>query len=166
MKRMTLAVLFGGLCLWPAPAAAQDAAKNAPSGAAASPAGPDPLDWTYWRGPQMNGISTEKNLPEEWDPAGGEGSNVVWKRDIGSRSTPVYMNDRLYLICNDKPDVPEEEGEKVVCLDGKTGETLWEHRFNVFLSDVPHERVGWSRSDRSADARGTAGRVARCGVGG
>lgn len=101
-------------------------------------------DWTYWRGPQMNGVSTEKNLPEEWDPAGGEGSNVVWKQDIGSRSTPVYMHGRLYMICADKPDVPEEEGERVVCLDAKTGEMLWDYRFNVYLSDVPRERIGWS----------------------
>ena len=36
------------------------------------------------------------------------------------------------------------EGEKVVCLDAKTGETLWENRYNVWLSDVPAERVGWS----------------------
>jgi len=101
-------------------------------------------DWTYWRGPQMNGVSTEKNLPDEIDPAGGEGSNLLWKRDIGSRSTPVYMHGRLYMICNDHPDVPEKEGEKVVCLDGKTGETLWEYRWNVYLSDVPHERIGWA----------------------
>jgi outer membrane protein assembly factor BamB len=103
-----------------------------------------PGDWTYWRGPQMNGVSTEKNLPDEIDPKGGDGSNLLWKRDIGSRSTPVFLDGRLYMICNDKPDVPEEEGEKVVCLDAKTGDTLWEYRFNVYLSDVPHERVGWS----------------------
>ncbi len=52
-------------------------------------------DWTYWRGPQMNGVSTEKNLPDEIDPAGGEGSNLLWKRDIGSRSTREQRN--LYL---------------------------------------------------------------------
>lgn len=102
-------------------------------------------DWTYWRGPQMNGHSTEKNLPDDWNPAGGEGSNVLWKRDdLGSRSTPVYMDGRLYLICNDRPDEPEEDGERVVCLDGATGETIWEHRFNVYLSDVPRERIGWA----------------------
>ncbi|MBL8850913.1 MAG: PQQ-like beta-propeller repeat protein [Planctomycetaceae bacterium] len=101
-------------------------------------------DWTYWRGPQMNGISTEKNLPDEWDPAGGEGSNVLWKRDIGSRSTPVYMDGRLYMICNNHPEEAEREGERVVCLDGATGETVWEYGFNVYLSDVPRERIGWA----------------------
>lgn len=101
-------------------------------------------DWTYWRGPQMNGVSTEKDLPNDFDPAGGEGSNLLWKQDIGSRSTPVVMDGKLYMLCNDKPDHPQEEGEKVVCLDAATGSTVWEYRFNVYLSDVPHERVGWS----------------------
>ena len=36
------------------------------------------------------------------------------------------------------------EGEKVVCLNAATGETIWENRYNVWLSDVPAERVGWS----------------------
>jgi outer membrane protein assembly factor BamB len=146
MKRMTLAVLFSGLCcLWPAAATAQDAAKSAPQGTVASPAGSDPLDWTYWRGPQMNGISTEKNLPDSFNPEGGEGSNLLWKRtDLPSRSTPITMKGKLYMICPDKPNVPEEEGEKVVCLDAATGETIWETRFNVYLSDVPRERTGWS----------------------
>ena len=37
---------------------------------------PDPLDWPYWRGPEMNGISREKGLPDTWSP---EGENVIWK---------------------------------------------------------------------------------------
>jgi outer membrane protein assembly factor BamB len=53
------------------------------------------------------------------------------------------MNGRLYTIQRAEPSTPRE-GEKVVCLDAKTGETLWENRYNVWLSDVPAERVGWS----------------------
>ena len=105
-------------------------------------------DWDNWRGPQRNGVSTETNLPDTWDPQaepGAEGSNLVWKRtDLGSRSTPIVMHGKLFMICNSERDVPEREGEKVVCLDAETGETVWEHVFNVYLSDVPRERVGWS----------------------
>ncbi|MBT7256531.1 MAG: hypothetical protein HN882_16130, partial [Planctomycetaceae bacterium] len=51
------------------------------------------VDWTFWRGPAYNGTSPETGLIDDWDPAGGEGSNVSWKRtDIGGRSTPVVMN--------------------------------------------------------------------------
>lgn len=83
-------------------------------------------------------------MPESWDPEGGEGSNLLWKRDdIGGPCTPVVMNDRLYTIQRAEPGTPRE-GERLMCLDAKTGETLWEHRYNVWLSDVPAERVGWS----------------------
>lgn len=104
----------------------------------------DPQDWLYWRGPEFNGISRATGLPDSWDPAGGEGSNVLWKReDLGTRSTPVVMNGKLFVLAAAEHGTPRE-GERVVCVDAKTGKTIWENRFNVYLSDVPVERVGWS----------------------
>ncbi|QEG01672.1 outer membrane biogenesis protein BamB [Stieleria maiorica] len=104
----------------------------------------DAADWPYWRGPNMDGTAEVTGLPDDWDPKGGEGSNLLWKRDdIGSFCTPVVMDGRLYSIQRHLPDT-EREGEKVVCLDAKTGETIWENSYNVWLSDVPGERVGWT----------------------
>ena len=104
----------------------------------------DPLDWTFWRGPEYNGISRETGLINDWDPRAGDGSNVLWQRDdLGGRSTPVVMNGRLYTILRADPGTPIE-GERVVCLDADTGKMIWENRFNVYLSDVPDTRVGWS----------------------
>lgn len=101
-------------------------------------------DWTYWRGPQFNGHAEADNLVDDWDHEGGEGSNLLWKReDIGARSTPVVMDGRLYVTMRADEGTPTE-GEKVVCLDAKTGETLWENSFNVWMSDVPDTRVGWA----------------------
>ena len=60
--------------------------------------GADARDWIYWRGPESNGVSRETGLIDNWDPAGGEGSNVLWKRpDCGSRSTPIVMNGKVYF---------------------------------------------------------------------
>ena len=103
----------------------------------------DPQDWLYFRGPEFNGVSRATGLPDSWDPKGGEGSNVLWKRDIGSRSTPVVMDGKLFLLATAEQGTPRE-GERVICLDANTGEPVWENRFNVYLSDVPVERVGWS----------------------
>jgi outer membrane protein assembly factor BamB len=100
-----------------------------------------PMDWPNWRGPELNGVSREKGLVDRWSP---EGENVLWKRtDLGGRSTPICMRGKLYTLVRDHPDT-DIEGEKVVCLDAATGKTLWENIFNVFLSDVPAPRVGWS----------------------
>lgn len=104
----------------------------------------DPMDWPNWRGPQQNRISTEKGLIDRWDPAGGEGSNLLWKKaELAGRSTPIVLRGKLYTIVRDQPGTANE-GEKVVCVDPATGEILWEHRFNVYMSEVPDTRVGWS----------------------
>lgn len=104
-------------------------------------------DWANWRGPEMNGVSREKNLPETWNPETGE--NVVWTSDIGGRSAPVILNGRVYLNCRTHHDIndPEESvhaQEQVVCWDLETGEELWKDVFNVFQTDIPAPRIGWS----------------------
>ena len=76
------------------------AATNAPMTLQGEPVERDGIDWTFWRGPGSNGISPETGLIDDWDPNGGPGSNVSWKRtDLGGRSTPVIMNGRLYMLC-------------------------------------------------------------------
>lgn len=103
-----------------------------------------PGDWPHWRGPQQNGISTERDLPESFDPEDAEGGNLLWKNaELGTISTPIVMDGRLYTLLRRDPDSPTE-CEAVVCADAATGKILWETRFNVYLSDVPGERVAWS----------------------
>jgi outer membrane protein assembly factor BamB len=110
--------------------------------ATATRAEPDPRDWPYARGPENTGVSREKGLVDSFDLR--RGTNVAWKReDLGGRSTPIVMNGKLYTIVRAEPETPRE-GEKVVCVDAETGKTIWENRFNVWLSDVPDTRVGWS----------------------
>ncbi len=104
----------------------------------------DPQDWPNWRGPSQNSTSPATEMPAEWDPRGGEGSNVLWQRDdLGGRSTPIVMDGKLYTLVRNRPGT-KLEGEKVVCVDAATGDTIWEYAFNVYLSDVPDTRVGWS----------------------
>jgi outer membrane protein assembly factor BamB len=139
-RQPLLSILLGGisfLLVLPSLATAQEAsaAKTGDAWAAA------PMDWPNWRGPELNGVSRETGLVDRWTP---EGQNVLWKReDLGGRSTPICMRGKLYTLVRDHPDT-DIEGEKVVCLDAATGKTIWENVFNVFLSDVPAPRVGWS----------------------
>jgi outer membrane protein assembly factor BamB len=96
-------------------------------------------DWAEWRGPARDGISTEVKLPSSWSP-GGE--NLAWKANYGGRSAPIVMGDRVYLQGTAGKGATLQE--RVVCLDADTGKVLWEHKFNVYLSDVPPHRVGWA----------------------
>jgi outer membrane protein assembly factor BamB len=98
-------------------------------------------DWPDWRGPMQDRHYDGPPLVTSFDPETGE--NVVWRHEEGGISSPVIMGGRLYTLVRHAPDTAEE-AEKVICLDARTGKKLWENIFNVYLSDVPAERVGWS----------------------
>jgi outer membrane protein assembly factor BamB len=115
------------------------------------------VDWTDWRGPARDGVSAEKNLPVRWSPAG---ENLAWKAPYGGRSAPIVMGDRVYV--QNSVGKGENLQERVVALNAETGKMVWEHRFNVYLSDVPPHRVGWA----SPVGDPATGNVYAFGVGG
>jgi outer membrane protein assembly factor BamB len=96
-------------------------------------------DWPDWRGPDRDGVSREKSLPEKWSLGG---HNLAWKAPYGGRSTPVVLGDHLYLQNTAGKD--ETEQERILCLNADTGKLIWEYKFNLFQSDVPAHRVGWA----------------------
>ncbi|HKG62115.1 MAG TPA: PQQ-binding-like beta-propeller repeat protein [Pyrinomonadaceae bacterium] len=96
-------------------------------------------DWAEWRGPNRDGVSSERNLPAKWSPTG---ENLAWRAPYGGRSAPIVMGDRVYL--QNPAGKGETLQERVMCFNADTGKLLWEHRFNVYLSDVPPHRVGWA----------------------
>lgn len=51
--------------------------------------------WPHWRGPTMNGVSTEQGLPTTWSAT----ENVAWKLPLPafSGSTPIIWNDTVFL---------------------------------------------------------------------
>ncbi|MDA1045231.1 MAG: PQQ-like beta-propeller repeat protein, partial [Verrucomicrobia bacterium] len=97
------------------------------------------VDFGHWRGPSMDGAFASKNLPAEWSP---EGKNLKWAAPIGSRSAPLVMDGHVYLINRAGEDKLLQE--RVVALDLETGRPVWEHRFNVYHTDVVSQRVGWA----------------------
>jgi outer membrane protein assembly factor BamB len=100
-----------------------------------------PTDWYHWRGPQQNGKTVEKGLPDSFKM---DGENLLWrKEEFATRATPVVFDNRVYVVCRHKPDTPQES-EKTVCINAETGELIWESIHNIYLSDAPSERIGWS----------------------
>ena len=98
-------------------------------------------DWPLWRGADGNGVSTEVGLPSTWS---AEGENLRWKVPMGGRSTPIVVGGRVCIITLAEPDKPARWQEQIVCFDAETGKLQWEFRYKVFLTDIPHHRVGWA----------------------
>lgn len=93
-------------------------------------------DWPSWRGPENNGVSRETDLPADLD-------DVMWmKKDVSCRSTPIVMNDKVYVVSKIGEDADEQE--RVVCMDAKTGDVIWEHRFGIFFTPIVSIRLGWT----------------------
>jgi outer membrane protein assembly factor BamB len=74
-------------------------------------------NWPQWRGPSLNGISNEKNLPVKWTAE----ENVAWKVAMPgvSGSTPIIWRDRIFL------NVAEGDNLALWCIDKNKGEVLW-----------------------------------------
>jgi outer membrane protein assembly factor BamB len=74
-------------------------------------------NWPQWRGPSLNGVSNEKNLPLKWTTE----ENIAWKLAMPewSGSTPIIWRDRIFL------NVAEKDDLYLWCVDRAKGTMLW-----------------------------------------
>ncbi len=96
-------------------------------------------EWTSWRGPHQNGHSPSIGLIDTWSP---DGENLIWRRDFIARSTPVVMEGRVYV--NGRAGTGVDQQAVVAAFDAETGEPIWENRYNLYLTTVAMNRVGWA----------------------
>ena len=103
--------------------------------------------WLHWRGPDQNGTSSERGLPDRLRPASASagGVNHLWSVDLAGRGTPViarYGNgpadDRVFAwgYRGEGADLVEV----LACLEADSGRTVWEHIYADFLSDIIYSR--------------------------
>lgn len=99
--------------------------------------------WPQFGGPDRNFINTESTpLADVW-PA--EGPKQLWKRSLGDGYAHISVDgDRLYTMCRH----PADDGkpgpdEIVVCLDAKTGDTLWQYSYNAPALEKQSSSFGW-----------------------
>ncbi|MEM6910605.1 MAG: PQQ-binding-like beta-propeller repeat protein [Verrucomicrobiota bacterium] len=91
-------------------------------------------DWLTWRGPFQTGQASESidlTLPEG-------GLTPLWTNPLDGRGTALVRGDRVYVWGYEGTGI--ELQEVLACLDLKTGETIWESRFNDFISDTIYNR--------------------------
>jgi outer membrane protein assembly factor BamB len=80
-------------------------------------------NWPQWRGPSLNGVSGETNLPVKWSPT----DNITWKLPLPawSGSTPIVWGDRVFL--NVAEDLNRRDGDNLFlwAVDRNGGSVLW-----------------------------------------
>jgi outer membrane protein assembly factor BamB len=74
-------------------------------------------NWPHWRGPLMNGISRETNLPVKWDTS----TNITWKLALPSWSgaTPIVWDNIIFL------NVADGDSLSLWAVDRAKGQMIW-----------------------------------------
>lgn len=90
-------------------------------------------EWTEFRGPTGQGVTSQTGLPVHWSPT----ENVDWKVDIPGKgwSSPIILQGRIYLTTAVPTDSENRRSQslRTLCLDAKTGKILW--NVEVFKQD-------------------------------
>ena len=89
-------------------------------------------NWSGFRGPTGQGISTERNLPAEW----GRDRNIAWKAELAGEghSSPVVWEKHVFLTA-------ATDGGKtcrVLAFDRDSGRRLWD--VEVFKQNTPRKQ--------------------------
>ncbi|MSU58933.1 MAG: hypothetical protein EXS35_12335 [Pedosphaera sp.] len=78
-------------------------------------------NWAHWRGPQFNGSSPEKNLPDDFSKT----NNVKWVAGLPgpSAATPIVWGDTVFISSTDS----KTKTLRALAFNRKTGKELWSH---------------------------------------
>jgi outer membrane protein assembly factor BamB len=76
--------------------------------------------WPQWRGPQLNGVSSERGLPLRWSKK----ENIAWTLALPewSGSTPIVWNDHVFL------NVAQGADLHLWAIDRTSGARRWTRR--------------------------------------
>jgi outer membrane protein assembly factor BamB len=111
-------------------------------------------DWPQWRGPKRDGVWREKGLLEKF-PASG--LKILWRTPISAGYCgPTVADGRVYVM--DRVDAPDQI-ERVHCLDAKTGQPIWSHKYecDYTVQYVAGPRASVTIDEERAYALGTMG---------
>ncbi|HTL16231.1 MAG TPA: PQQ-binding-like beta-propeller repeat protein [Patescibacteria group bacterium] len=91
-----------------------------------APAADQPQWGRAW---SRNMVSSEKGLPDSFDPKTGK--NIKWSVALGTEahSSPVISGGHVFIGTNNgNPRDPKHQGDRgvLMCFDEKTGELLWQ----------------------------------------
>jgi len=133
-------------------------------------------NWSAWRGPEGNGVSSETNLPAEWSAD----KNIKWKTAIPGRglSSPIVWDNRIFLttaiegeaVPGAKAVEHMDEGKpfkhpdavgadhkqtlKVLAIDRTTGKIAWERTaYEGTVYDDHHRKSSYASPTPATDGK-------------
>jgi len=87
-------------------------------------------DWPQWRGPNRNGIASEK-LSAAWPSAGPK---ILWRASVGTGfSSFAISRGCVYTMGN------RDKRDTIWCLDARTGREIWKHTYDSPLGPQYYE---------------------------
>jgi len=77
-------------------------------------------NWPAWRGPEGNGLSTDKDLPLRWS----DKENVRWRVELPGpgNSSPIVWGDRVFV----SQAVDSVHRRTLMCFERSSGKLLWQ----------------------------------------
>lgn len=88
-------------------------------------------EWPEWRGPRLDGSSSESNIPTYWSAT----ENIKWKTPIPGKghSSPIVWDDRVFVTTC----LEDKQERMLLCLDRESGKVLWQNE--VLKSPLEHK---------------------------
>jgi len=106
-------------------------------------------NWTHFRGSNLDGISTDNQVPVVWSDT----TNVIWKTDIRGKgwSSPVVYGNQVWVTTS----TVDGKEMSAVCIDFKSGKVLFDvllfkqdsiygkHSINTYATPTPGIEQGF-----------------------
>ena len=105
-------------------------------------------DWPQFRGPDNSSVAVDTRLPTTWN----DNLNVAWRAELPGRgpSSPIVVGDRVYLTATTGV---RHDRLHVLCLDAKSGSTLWQRQFWATGRTATHESITGAAPTPASDGR-------------
>jgi outer membrane protein assembly factor BamB len=104
-------------------------------------------DWPAFRGPNGDGVSSEKSVPLHWGP----GQNIQWQAPLPDKgnSSPIVSRGKVFVTC--ATDGGKKRG--LYCFDRQTGKPLWSKILPYAADDPTHGTNPYCGSSPAANGQ-------------